>query len=131
MRWWLPICVLPNGYVGDLVLVFIFVVIIILFLKFGQAQGSGDLSIGCGMFFMNISAQRPCFRQQIVCPLLGDLLHCFTTWRLSTLCTPIFKNNSFLFGTLDALHRNLQHMKIWYILQRYCNITKMVIPFQG
>jgi len=32
MRWWLPICVLPNGYVGDLVLVFIFEMITIFIL---------------------------------------------------------------------------------------------------
>jgi hypothetical protein len=33
-------------------------VITILFLKFGQVQGSGDLSISCGIFFLNVSTLR-------------------------------------------------------------------------
>jgi hypothetical protein len=43
------------------------------------------------MFFEYIRPETMLWGSKSFCPLLRDLLYCFITWRLSTLCTPISK----------------------------------------
>jgi hypothetical protein len=71
-------------FFGDLILVYTFMVITIFFLKFGQAQGSGDLSIDCGIFFVSALISM-IFGSKIlshyweiysIVSLHGDYLHC-------------------------------------------------------
>jgi hypothetical protein len=108
-------------------LVFTFMVITILFLEFGQAEGSGVLTIGCGMFYEYISPKTM---------LLGSKSFAHY-WEIYSIVS--------LNG--DYLRRVHQFSKIfWYILcdtwnsptyedminfVEYYNIRKKFMPFEG
>jgi hypothetical protein len=84
-------------------------------------QGSGDLSIGCGMFLEYISPETMLSGSKIL-PTTGRSTPLYHYMDVIYVVFTNFQKN--IFGTLYVIPAILQHMMIWYILRQCCNITR-------
>jgi hypothetical protein len=78
------------------------------FWNFGQAQGSGVLSIGCGMFFEYISPETMLSGSKIL-PTTGRSTPLFHYMEIIYV---VYTNFSKIFGTLYVIPGILQYIKI-------------------